>query len=904
MAVPFFRRTFRITRHRPDVPRDVAEEIDFYLDMRTRELVERGVAPEEARRQAEAAFGDRGGIERECSRLDEPSVRERRRAELTATVLGDVGRAFRNLRRRPTFALAACLILATCVALNTAVFAVVQAILLAPLPYPGSDRLVAVFDSYPKAGFPRVGNTVPDYFDRRAAVTAFEEVALYQRVTRSVGEPGTVRRIACMVVTPSFFRVLGVEPLLGRTFLEDETEPGNGDPAVISFDLWQQRFAGDPAVVGERLRVEGVSHTVVGVMPEGFSFPGWRARLWLPQVFTEEQRSHQGRYDPFFEMLARLRPGAPIDRAQEQLDAWNEALIARLPSGLADLVVAVGVVTRIVGFHDDLVRDVESWLYLLWGGALFVLLIGGASLTNLHLMRSAGRVRELATRHMLGASRGRLTRQLLTESLLLGLVGGVPGILAGAFSLRLLDVFSSFQLPRVSEVGLRPAAAALILLLAIAVMLVASLVSALAVHRLDLGSIPRAGSCAHGRGSLRLQGALAAAQIAVACILLIGAALMSVSLWKLLAIDPGFDSSDIFAGAVSLPEARYPDPADRHRFYDAALAEIRSLPGVRSAAIASQLPLSGDPSEEGMLTPEGRRRRPGDGLLTHSQTTISPGYFSTLGIPLLAGRRFDERDDGSSQPVMIVSEAVAKRYWNGAADTPGQRVYLGREPFVGEALPEGFEWHTVVGVVGDVVQADLTDGSRRGAFYLAHRQQDRRFARLVVKTEARPADLASAVQDRFFALDPEIVLWWVTTLEESVADTLIAARIAMQLLLIFAAVALLLAAVGVYGVLEQTVAHRAREIGIRMALGSSLEQIYRWVFGNMLVFIATGLLLGLAGALCLTHLMTDLLHGVRPTDPAVFVAVGVVIGGVALLAAAIPARRATGVDPVDVLTSE
>lgn len=902
--VPFFRRTFRITRARPDVPRDVADELDFHLDMRTEELIEQGLAPDEARRRAEAAFGDRRGVEAQCRRIDEPMVRRRRRSELLAQVLTDARRAGRGLRRQPTLALAACLTLAVCIALNTAVFTVVHSVLLEPLPYPDPERLVSVFNSYPGAGFPRMSINAPEYFERRAEVAAFEEVAVYQILIRSLGEPGAIERTACMMVTPSFFRVLGVEPLFGRTFTEDETVPGAGDKAVLSFGTWQRLFAGDPQVLGRQVRVDGVYHTVIGVMPEGYSFPGWRARLWLPQVFTEEQKSYQGRFDPLFQMLARLAPGTTIAQAQDQIDAWNETLLERLPAGYASLAVEAGFSTWVVGYHDDLVRDVESWLYLLWGGALFVLVIGAVSLTNLLLVRSIDRLRELATRHVLGAGRGRLARHLLTESLWLAVIGGGLGIAGGTFGLQLLDRFNSLQIPRVGEVGLEPASAALILLLAIVVMVGSSAVSVLAVYRRDLFSILRAGASTDRCGPLRLRGALAAAQIAVACILLIGAALMSISLWKLRSIDPGFDSRDVFAGAINLPEGRYPERPDLHRFYDAMLAEVGALPGVESAALVSQLPLSEPSSQEGFLTPEGRPRQAGEDLLTHTATVISPDFFSALGIPMLAGRRFRDADDGGSPPVMIVSEEVAKRYWQSAEQALGRRVYTGAEPLVGDRLPEDAVWRTVVGVVGEVVQRDLTETSRQGAYYVPYRQTDARFARLVLKTGARPLDLAPAVRERILALDPEIVLWWVTTLERTVADSLIAFRVPMQLLLIFAGVALLLAAVGVYGVLAQAVTQRAREIGIRMALGSSLRQIYRWVFRSMFVFVAAGLALGLAGALSLTHLMASQLYRVRPTDPAVFLAVALVIGVVALAAAAVPARRATRINPVEVLTSE
>ncbi|MEM7354294.1 MAG: ABC transporter permease, partial [Acidobacteriota bacterium] len=906
---PGFRRTFRITRSAPDVPRDVADELDLYLDLRTEELIEQGLEPDDARRRSEVAFGNRRGVEAECRRIDEPLVRERRRSELFASILGDMRHALRDLGRRPTFALTACLTLAVCIALNTALYSAVRTILLQPLPYPEPDRIVTLFNSYPKAGFPRASNTVPEYFERRAAVPAFEEVALYDIRTRSVGEPGAIRRARSMFVTPSYFRTLGVEPLLGRNFLEDaagaEILPAEERTAILSFGLWQQLFAGDPEALGQALRIEGRDHTVVGIMPEGFAFPGWDAQLYMPVTFSDEQKSDQGRFDPAFQMLARLRPEATIEQAKAQVDAWNASLIQQVPAGYGALIEeAGGFDTRIVGLQDDVLRHVAPWLYLLWGGSLFVLLIGGVSLTNLLLVRSTGRLRELATRYVLGAGRTRLLRLLLIESLVLALIGGSLGILVGTWSLRWLQDFSAFQIPRVDEVALDAQALAAMLLLAVLVMTVSSLVAAWRVGRQDLFSILRSGSATARRGALRLRGALAAAQIAIACILLIGAALMSVSLWKLLRIDPGFEAENVLAGAVNLPESAYAEPQARQSFFDTVLNEVGALPGVTHVALASQLPLSGDSSEEGLLTPEGFDRQRGDDLLSHGHTVVSPDYFSTLEIPLLAGRLFDERDNADSRPVIIVSQAVTQRYWGTADDALGQRVYLGVEPFVDVELGQEVTWHTVVGVVGDIVLNNLTQPSQRGGYYLPYLQRSRKFVRLVIKTDRPPFDLLYGVRSRIQALDPGIVLFWVTTLEESLAGSLLHFRVPMRLLSIFAAVALLLAAIGIYGVLAQSVAQRTKEISIRMALGSSLRQIYRWVLRSMLVFVLAGLALGLAGALSLSHLMSSLLYEVQPTDPAIFGAVGILITVVALLAGAVPARRATRIDPIATLSSE
>lgn len=898
-----FGRTFRITRTVPDVARDVDDEIEHYLEMRTAELVEEGMNPEEARQAAEAAFGDRGSIEEECRQIDEPMVRRQQRFELWGGVWRDARRSARDLVRRPIFALAACLTLAICIGLNTAVFAVVHSILLAPLPYPDSERIVSVYNTYPNAGFPRASSTVPEYFDRKAAVTAFEDVALYQIRGRSVGEPGALRRHLAMLVTPSFFPVLGVEPMLGSGFVEDDTVPGNHHKVVLSYNLWQELFAGDQAAVGKTLRIEGVMNTVVGVMPESFDFPGWEARLWQPINMTERLKSQEGRLSSDYQMLARLRPGATITEAQSQLDAWNEILVEQVPPSFAQLLVDGGFGTRIVGFHADLVRYVEKWLYLLWGGSLFVLLIGGVSLTSLILVRTSGRLRELATRHVLGASRARLTVQLMAENLVLALIGGGLGLLGGFWSLKLVNVFSAFDIPRVQNVGLDPAVAALILLAAILVMTIASVVAVLTLQGRNFSIVLRGGASTARRGALRLRGGLVVAQIAIACVLLVGAALMSMSMWKLLSIDKGFDEDGVFVGTVSLMAPKYNERQARKNFYEEMLEDLASLPGVQGAALASQVPLGDRDSEETLLTPKDFVRQPGSELVSHSLNVVTPDYLSVAGIPLLTGRELDNRDQRGMPLVVLVSESVAIRYWQSVEAAIGKRVFVGTEALANEAKDDT-AWRTVVGVVGEVVQRDLTDSARPGAVYIPFGQEMRRFTRVLLKTDGEAQALGPMVRDRVQALDPELVLFWVTTLEEGVKNSLLHFRIPMQLLLVFAATALLLAAIGVYGVLAQSVVQRTKEISIRLALGSSVQRIYNRVVGRALVLVAGGLTVGLVSAVTLSHLMTSLLYEVRPTDPEVLLAVALLVGVVALLAGAVPAWRATRINPVEALSSD
>lgn len=891
---PFFRRTFRISRHLPDVPRDVAEEIDVYLELRAQELIDEGLAPEEARKAALAAFGDRRRIEAECRRIAEPLDRRRRRADLARTVLDDARRAVRDLARRPGFALVACLTLAVCVALNAAVFSVVRSILLEPLPFPDPGRLVALYNSYPKAGSERSQNSAPDLFDRRR-LEAFDELALYQTRTHTIGEPDSVQRVFTLVVTPSFFRVLRVEPWLGRTFTEEESVPGGDAAVVLSFGLWRELFAGDTAALGRTLRVEGRPHTVVGVMPEGFSFPGWDARLWLPQAFTQEETSDLARHRNSYDMIARLAPGATLAEAREQVDALNAAQIDAMPPYFRNMLLGTGYHTVVRPFHDDLVRGVERWLYLVWGGALFVFLIGGVSLTNLLLVRSTGRLRELATRYVLGAGRGRLLGQLVVESLVLGALGVGAGLVAAAWSLRVVDVFEAYQIPRLGEVALDLPTALAAVAASLGAMFLASALAAAAVGRRDLFAVLRAGSSTSGGGHLRLRGSLAAAQIAVAFVLLTGAGLLLASLRHLWAVDPGFATESVLAGALT-PGTRYPEPASQKRFVETALAEIRTLPGVEGAAVTSHLPFSG-PLDKGSLTPEGYSREPGESIRAHYRARVSPGYFAAMGVPIVAGRDFDDGDDLGSPPVVVVSEALADLYWPGG-NAVGKKVFMGVDP------PADAKWHIVVGVAGEVLYENLTD-TAHGAFYLPYRQTGIWLARLVVATgSADPRAQIGAVRERLREIDPELPLFWVQTLEEAVTESLLPWRIPLQLLGVFAGIAVFVAAVGVYGVLAQTVAQRTKEIGIRMVLGSPRAGIYRWILRRTAVFGGAGLGVGIAGALVLTRSMGSLLYQVRPADPGVFALVSLLMGGVAVAASLVPARRATRIEPLRALDAE
>lgn len=892
------KRSFRITRFSHEPARDVDDEIRFHLDCRIDELVEQGWRREHAEREVLEAFGDEEKIRQQCLSLTSEISRRRRLVESISSVAGDLKLSLRDVRRHPGHFLGVSLTLALALALLTAIFSVVYAVLLKPLPFAEPGRVVTVFNLHVKTGSERLPNSFRDYLDRKESVNALQDVAMYTALTRSIGEPGSISREFCMYVTPSFFRVIGLRPLLGRFLDEDQVQPGREPQMVIGAGLWRRLFAGDPDVIGTSIDVEGVPHTIVGVMSEEFSFPGWDATLWLPMV-VDESAPPARLHAPRFSMMARLAAGATVGQAQAEIAALNARTAESLPPELRAEREQNVYRTEVAGFHQDLTRDVRGWLWLLLSGALLVLLVACVSISNLQLVHIGGRLRELSTRFVLGAGRARLVRQLLTESLVLATIGGGLGILAGAFSLRWwLDSFETWEIPRIDQVGLGSVEVTVLLSLAVAAMSVASLIGALSVMRPDLFTLMRAGSSTDSGGHARWRGILVTAQISLAVVLLVAATLMAVSLRNLLAVDLGFELESRQVAAISLAQERYAEGSAKITFFDDLLRQLQAMPGFESVALASRLPFS-DWGETTGLTIEGRTPPTGEASRLHHRTVVSTGYFETMGIEIREGRGFGLVDDSEATPVVVVSEALADRYW------PGESA-LGKRLAVGSPAREGGAWLTVVGVAGEIVQEDVTE-TPAGAFYLPLRQSPRGFMRLVVHRGASQGVAESPwpqVREVLQAMDPGLALFWVTSLRESVASSLIAFRLPMLFLSIFAAIALVLAAVGVFGVLSRSVSLRSKEIGIRLALGSTRSQVCAFLLRHLAVFVGVGLCLGTISSLALSRWIESLVYGVQPNDPWVFLAVAALIAVFAALAAALPTLRASRVDPVKALAAQ
>lgn len=808
------------------------------------------------------------------------------------------------LWREKALSLTVLLTLAICIGANTTIFSLINAVLLEPLPFSEPDRLVVVFNSYPNAGVERASNSAPDFFYRREHVEAFEEVAEFQYWGHTVGDPGSTERARTMRVTPSFLPLLGVSPMIGRNFSEEEMDVGNEQRVILSHGFWQERYGGDPGILGRDLRVDGRPYTIIGVLPEGFDFLGTReSRFYVPIPYTPEMRTPESLHNNNFQMIARLRPGATAEQAMRQIEILDSGLIDEFPvPNFRQLLEDAGYHVQIHNLKDDLLREVRPTFIMLWFGVTFVLLIGCLNIANLMLARSNVRMGELATRIALGADRARLGRQLLTEAVLIATLGGLLGLVLGAAGLRLIETLGVEDLPRGTQVAIDGTVVLFTFLLAAAAGIFFGAVPLLHMFRTDLNAVFRAESRTGtaSRRAVLLRSALVTGQVAIAFVLLIGAGLMFASMRAALNVDPGFEPSSVLTGYISLPNSRYPDDPAQLQFTDELLREVRALPGVTAASVTSMIPFGGGGSSS-VILPEGYVPRPGESLLAPYSTVAGPDYFAALGIPLLTGRTFDATDTEEGTQVIIIDRWLAQRYFPDE-DPLGKRMLWGTVPGM-EENEEDF-LYTIIGVVGDIRQNDLTESEHVGAYYFTYRQRPLGFLTLVARTAMAPTSLVPSIRQVVNRIDPDLPFYYPETMEQRIAESLVRRRTPMLLLSGFAAVALFLAAVGIYGVLAYSVTQRTREISIRMAIGSSPGQVFNLVVTQGLLVVGLGLAIGLAGSLLLVRLVRALLYGVQPTDPLVLTAVIVTLAACGFLACWLPALRATRIDPVIALNAE
>jgi predicted permease len=814
----------------------------------------------------------------------------------------DLWSAFRMLRRDRAFSATVVLTLALCIGANTALFAVVYNVLLRPLPVPEPGRVLLMSNLYPKAGVTDSSNSgVPDYYDRLRAVPALQEQALFNHSSVAVSQDGLPLRIRVANVTPSYFRVMPVHPELGRVFTEAEGEVGNEKEVLLSHALWRSLLGGDPAAVGRQLRLDGQPYTVVGVLPRTVEPLDPGVMAWRPLAFTPEDRSDDRRHSNNYWNVGRLRPGATLEQAQAQVDALNAANLDRFPN-FREILQNAGFHTGVVRLQDHLVRHVKPTLYLLWGGALFVLLIGGLNVANLVLVRTRARLKELVTRLALGAGRAQVGRQLVVESLVLTFVAAALGLLLAALALRTLATLDLAELPYGSGIGIDRAAVAFVVLLASAIGVAMGLVPLVGVVSSNLTVVLReeGRATAGSRGARALRRVLVVTQVAFTFVLLAGAGLLLASFRRVLEVDPGFVAERVLTASVSLPGSRYPDDDARRAFTDEALRRVRALPGVVSAGATDTIPFGGQHSDSVILA-EGYAMKPGESLISPNAVDVTPGYFETMGVRLLRGRFFEASDGPRARRVVIVDEKLANRFWPGE-NPVGRRLYKPNDVNDVLAIDDETLLFTVVGVVRDVRLSDLTEGERTvGTYFFPMAQDASGLVTFAVKTAPRPESLESGLRAAVASLDLELPVFDSRTMDARADSALLNHRSPALLSLAFGAVALLLSAVGLYGVLAYLVTQRSREIAIRMAVGGSAQAVFGLVFREGAALIGAGLLAGAAAALLLRHSVDGLLFGVRSLDPLVIGAALSLLVAVALLACTLPARRATRIDPVAVL---
>jgi predicted permease len=811
----------------------------------------------------------------------------------------DLRVGLRLLWKDKAFTLTAALTLAVCIGANTALFSVVHNVLLRPLSVPESDRILLTSNTYPKAGADTLGYSgVPDYYDRLRDLTAFEEQTLVGVRSTTIDQNGTPTRVRAMFVTPSFFRVVKVPPRLGRVFADSEGEVGNEKKVLLSYALWQSAFGGDAQVVGKDVRIDGQPFAVVGVMPRDFSFLQPDVLMWMPLAFTAQQRSDEQRHSNNWMNLGRLKPGATPEQVQSQVDALNAANLKRFPQ-YAELLVNAGFRSVIVPLQSFLVRDVKPILYLMWGGALFVLLIGVVNVANLVLVRSRARIKELATRLALGAGRGRVARQLVTESVLLTLVSAVAGLGIGYIALRLLGTLNIQDLPRGNEIRLDGLVVAYTLALAGIIGIALGLIPVANVVPANLTAVLReeGRTGTSGRGARTLRRTLVVAQVGFAFVLLVGAGLLFASFMRVLSVDPGFKPDGVLTVSVNLPRTRYAEPSTLAAFHNEALTQLRALPGVTAAGATDWIPLSGN-NNDSVILAEGYQMKPGESVISPANADVTPGYFEAMGVQLARGRFVEARDSATAPKVLVIDEKLAKRFWPNQ-DPVGRRMYRPTDLNNLIAITDKTVFLTVVGVVRDVKLHDLAEGAKTvGTYYYPMDQDPSRAISFALKTAGDPAALTSAVRGVLARLDRELPVFDVQTMEQRMEKSLMSRRSPVLLSLSFGVIALFLSAIGIYGVLAYLVTQRRKEIGIRIALGSSAGAIFELVLREGLLLIGSGFVAGALGAYALRQTLESQLFGIRATDPLVLAIVIGLLAVVAILACALPARRATRIDPI------
>jgi predicted permease len=791
----------------------------------------------------------------------------------------EIRHCLRSLGKSPGFTILAILALALGIGANTAIFSVVNGVLLRPLAYGDPDRLVTILH------FGQDPVSPDDYLDWRKQSRSFQQMGAAQVWNAPLTGRDDAEVLSGMQVSPNIFSLLGVPAFRGRTFEAGDDQPGHGHVAVLSHRLWQRRFGGDPKIIGQQVILNGESYTVNGIMPESFHFaPFWatNADVWVPLLLDKRLNDRGGRS---LRIFARLRDGVPLEQAQADIDVICRRLEAEYPATNA------GMTAQVVPLQEKVVSNIRPTLLVLLGTVGFVLLIACSNVANLMLVRANGRMKETAVRLALGSSRWRVIRQSLVESLLLSLAGAAMATVIASWGIRgLIASLPAESLPRLNEVGIDKTVLAFTALIALLTGVVCGLAPALRAFRTDLQETLKSGGrgSTAGRSEHRTRSLLVISEVALALMLLVGAGLMLRTFEQLEAVDPGFDPHHLLTLEVAAAGKSYRTGPSRIRFFDQLRPRLEAVPGVESVSFINHLPISGDIWTLGIII-YGRPDPPPGQQPTAAYRVVQPGYFATMKIHMLEGRDFNSHDLRDTTPVAIVNEGLAKHHWPGE-DAMGQRLRLGAN------------WLTIVGVIKNVKQTDWTQNPD-DEIYLPYAQSDAQFGymTLVMRAHGDPLALSTPVEEQVRALDKDVPIAHVQSMEQVIADKLWRGRLAMTLLGLFAAVAVTLAALGIYGAISYSVSQRTGEIGIRMALGADSGDVLRMVLRQGLLTVGIGVVVGLCGAWILTRTLGTMLYGVTATDPITFVAVPVLLTALSTVACCLPALRASKVDPVTAL---
>ena len=875
---------------RAAITEQVAAEVEFHIEMRTRELVERGMNPAEARAEALRCFGNLDDVSAECRSIGSDRERTVRRNEYLSELRQDAGFAIRQLLKAPAFTAVTVVTLALGIGATTAIFSAVRSVVLRAFPYAHPDRVMTVSEVWNE----RDGNVSDGNFtDMHAATKSFQAFAAERFTSFTLADHASTERVAGGRVTHEFFTVFGARPLIGRTFLPEEDQPGREQVAVLSHGLWTSHFGADRGVIGRQVQLTGRPYTIIGVMPASFDPSLSGEGLWVPMAWTPERKAMHDEHHNF--AVALLKANVSREQAQSELAGIMRVLAERYPRD------AGGRSANVRPLPEVLIGDFRQRLLVTLGAVSFVLLIACGNVANLLLVRGASRQKEIAVRAALGAGRGRIVRQLLTESAVLSLVGGVAGLTLAWLGVRALVASAPPGIPRLEQTRIDPVVLTFALGIALLCSLVFGLAPALRAVRRNMQATLR--ESGRGMGTARdvLRTGLVVAEVTLAFTLLVGAGLLVRSAIYLQRVNPGFDPNGVMVARVALPPTTYAEPGHAARTFRQIAERLQAMAGVRAAAVVSQAPLGPGGGSNGLI-PEGRPFSP-ESAIDSRLRIITPGYFAAMGVQLKRGRLFTDRDVAGAPRVMIVSEELAKRAW------PGQDP-IGKRIVCCEGAPDDPRWKTVVGVAADVRSRGPTVDAGP-EFYLPIDQVppqawdwiQRSMAVVVRASGSDAASLATPLRAAVREIDPALPVYGLTTMNDALSGSFAQARFNTLLLTLLGAIGLVLAAVGIYGVVAYFVNLRTHEIGVRVALGAQPRDVVRLMTWQGARPILVGMAVGILAAISTTRLLQNSVYGVSVTDPVTIAAVAVALGLVGLLATVIPARRATRVDPVRALSS-